>query len=447
MLQDRYRQLLTAYVDGELSSRQRRHVSRLLSRSAEARQLLQQLQADARALRRLPRPSLPADLTGPILRSIAERRLTPGQCRANSTSSASSWMAPLGTWAAAAAVLILLGASSYLYFASSRPQASKTDVAQKQLVPPTVLSKPKKGTSPSVKSDTPQVVSREQPGSTIDQTSNAKSPVTVKEGRDKNVPVVPEKAPSQVKEETALTDRLEMFQLDRAPDILPVVVKVNDLDQASVRKQLKAELRKDSDYRLELPCQNGTKAFERVQKAAQTLHFGLILDKQAQERIKMKWRTNYVLYVENITPDELIRFVQQIGAEDRKSSAGKPAEIRIDRLVLTRMTPQHRKELSTLLGIDPTATPPRSTDAPAPDPRKPLADLTARQVENALAGQGGTPRPESGKPAAKPPEHYVLVLPYNPVRPTPGSEEIKLFLEKRKSTRAGTIRVLLVLRG
>lgn len=447
MLQDRYRQLLTAYVDGELSRRQRRHVARLLSRSAEARQLLQQLQADAQALRQLPRPELPTDLTGPILRTIAQRRLTPGQRRIASSTSASPWIAPFASWAAAAAILVILGATSYLYFASSLSQQAKTDLAQKQPAPPAVDSQPKRVDSPSIEDETPQIVSREKSPQSKDQAAAAKTLVVGKERRDNNGPKVSDKAPSQPKEETALTDRLEMFQLDRVPDILPLVVKVSDLEQDSVRKQLSSELRKDSDFRLELPCQNGTKAFERVQKAAQTLHFGLILDKQAQERIKSKWRTNYVLYVENLPPDELIRFVQQIGIEDRKSAAGRPAEARIDRLVLTRMTAQHRKELSTLLGIDPTTTPSRTTEAPVADPRKPLTDLTAQQVEKALAGQGSAPRPQNGKPAAKAPEHYVLVLPYNPVRPTPGSDEIKLFLEKRKPARAGTIRVLLVLRG
>ena len=39
MLPERYNQLLTAYVDGELSTRQRKAVSRLLHKSAEARLL------------------------------------------------------------------------------------------------------------------------------------------------------------------------------------------------------------------------------------------------------------------------------------------------------------------------------------------------------------------------------------------------------------------------
>ena len=81
MLPDRYRQLLTAFVDGELSARQRRQVARLLHRSPDARHLLRQLQEDAQQLRALPCPPLSFDLTGEVMRTIAERRLSPGPRR------------------------------------------------------------------------------------------------------------------------------------------------------------------------------------------------------------------------------------------------------------------------------------------------------------------------------------------------------------------------------
>ena len=442
MLLDRYRQLLTAYVDGELSSRQRRHVARLLHRSPEARQLLQQLQQDAHALRHLPRPHLATDFTGRVLRTIGERRLSPGQRRIAKVSVGSIWMGPLASYAAAAAVLLVLGAASYLYFAASLTQPTKPETARTQVESPATSSRPDPTDSALAKEERTPTVSRETP-----RTKNDSPPAVVKKDEDKPKPNVPDKAPAPPKEETALTAGLEMFQLDSVPDTLPVVVKVGDLDQETRHKSFLAELDKDSNFRIELPCNHGTKAFERVRQAARTIHLGLIVEKQAQERIKSKWRTNYVLYIENVTPEELTRFVQQIGVADRKISSGKPAEAQIDRLVLTRMTAQQRKELSTLLGIDPTTTAPAATGPLGTDPRKPLSDLTAQQLGQALAGQGGTPRPEAGKPAVKPPEHFALVLAYNPVRPAPGSEEIKRFLESRKPARSGTIRVLLVLRG
>ena len=145
MLLDRNRELLTAYVDGELTGRQRRHVVRLLRRSPEARQLLQQLQEDARSLRHLPRPHLAIDLTGEVLRTILERRLMPGQRRAARLRGSTSWAGPLAAWAAAAAVLLVLGAASYLYFAASLAHSLKADHARKEADPAptaTVSEKP-----------------------------------------------------------------------------------------------------------------------------------------------------------------------------------------------------------------------------------------------------------------------------------------------------------------
>ncbi|MGH7225053.1 MAG: anti-sigma factor family protein [Gemmataceae bacterium] len=448
MLLDRYRQLLTAYVDGELSSRQRRHVARLLRRSQEARQLLQQLQADARALRYLPRPALPADLTAPVLRTIVERRLTPGQRRIAKVSASTSWVGPLASWAAAAAVLLVLGAASYLYFAASLLQPEKTEMAKEEATPSKTTPKSDPLDASIARKETSHSAPRERSVPKLDRPVARNPQELVKHPGHKPKTSIPDKPSTLPKPETALTDRLELFHLKRVPDLLPVIVKVSDLEQESHRKKLLAELHRDSNFRMELPCPNGTKAMQRVQGAARTLHVGLIIDKQAQERIKLKWRTNYVLYLENVTPEELTQFVRRIAAEDRKSAAKKPAEAQIDRLVLARMTAQHRKELSTLLGIDPTTTPPAAKGLLGTDVRKPLSDLTAQQLGNALAGKGGTPRPQAGKPAPKPSQHVALVLAYHhPVRPSPGSDEIKRFLDGRKPTRPGTIRVLLVLRS
>jgi hypothetical protein len=132
---------------------------------------------------------------------------------------------------------------------------------------------------------------------------------------------------------------------------------------------------------------------------------------------------------------------------DRKSAGGKATEVQLDRLVLTHMNAANRKELSTLLGVDPLATGPNANGPSGTDPRNDLPDATARQVGQSLAGQGGAARPESRKSADQPAANIALVLAYNPVRPSPGSEEIKHFLDSRKPARAGTIRVLLVLRN
>jgi hypothetical protein len=241
-----------------------------------------------------------------------------------------------------------------------------------------------------------------------------------------------------------------MFQLSKVSDVLPIVLKVRELDRETVRKNLIAELRKDTDFRLELPCPNGSRALQRVRNAAKTMQLDLVIEKGAREWLKLQAPGSYAVYIEDLTPEELARFLQRVGAEDAKLVARKnkkPVEAQFDWLVLTRMTPQNHKELSTLLGVDPTTTKPSEKGSSGVDPRKPLSDTTARQVGQSLAGQGGTPRPEAGKPTAKPSRRVALVLTYNPVRSSPGSDEIKHFLESRKPPRPGTLHVFLVLRG
>src|SRR5262249_40860141 len=71
-----------AYVDGELGTRQRKAIQRLLHKSAEARQILRQLEQDADQVRRLPRRKVAADFPFQILGTISERGLQPGGGRA-----------------------------------------------------------------------------------------------------------------------------------------------------------------------------------------------------------------------------------------------------------------------------------------------------------------------------------------------------------------------------
>src|SRR5262249_52732453 len=73
MLPERITQLLSAYVDGELSARERRNVTRILRKSNEARQLLHKLKQDSMILRKLPRKKTQLDLTESAMGTISLR--------------------------------------------------------------------------------------------------------------------------------------------------------------------------------------------------------------------------------------------------------------------------------------------------------------------------------------------------------------------------------------
>src|SRR5262245_29660001 len=114
MLADYDRKLLTAYVDGELTSRQRKLVARLLQRSPEARDLLRKLQADADALRRLPRPRLGPDFPRRVFQAIAGLSARPARQRL--AREARPGVLTWSGWVAAALVLFAVGVGSYHYF-------------------------------------------------------------------------------------------------------------------------------------------------------------------------------------------------------------------------------------------------------------------------------------------------------------------------------------------
>lgn len=442
MLHERYRQLLTAYVDGELSERQRRMVQRVLRRSSEARRLLRGLEGDSRVLRSLPKPSLDTDLSVGVVAAIADRKAKPR----SPVRTANRPVRGLPTWlgvAAAAVVLLALGVASYLLFSASLHHDRPEPMAQRPEGPAPVTPpspRPRQGDPTTPRG--PEGI--EAPPKRIGLTPPDKPPVarvpdSKKGPGDVVVPAVP-------KEEQVVTDRMEMFRAARVEVALPVILKVHELEQETARKQLLTELGKARDFRLELPCRSGTRAFERLHAGLRNLNTALVIDSAAQARLKVpQFPTNYVVYIEDLVPEELARLLSFAAQEDRKASQKKPLDGQFDRLVLTRMTEADHKELSVLLGVDPTHVSARKPGEV--EVRKPLSDLTAEQVGKSLAGQGGAPRPEGGKPAGKISDRSALVLAYNPVRPHPGSSEIKRFLESRKPARPGSLRVLLVLRG
>lgn len=107
MLSDAHLQLLTAFVDGELSRRQRKAVLRLLHRSSEARSVLSELQENAHLLKQLPHHHrLPRDFSDSLLQEIARRGLRPAPAVRSSVPRRSL---PFRWLAAAACVLIAAG--------------------------------------------------------------------------------------------------------------------------------------------------------------------------------------------------------------------------------------------------------------------------------------------------------------------------------------------------
>jgi hypothetical protein len=435
MLSDRSRELLTAYVDGELTPRQRRHVRQLLRDSAAARELLRQLQEDASRLHGLPPPPLDQDLSAFVVNAIRERRLQPGRRRTRLPRPAEFPARAL--IAAAASVLLLVAMSAYLFVVEWAPQpVTRFEPSNGPL---TATVSDIAGRHEDAKEEPPPPPPHPEPTRLAKDVSDARPFVgpPAPDGDTVRQPP-PEEAPVHA------APLMELFQPGRVEVTLPVVLPLRDLAGEAGRTKLLAELRKDSAYRIELPCRNASRAFDRIQAALGTRDVGLIVEQAALARLRQPlWKTNYLFFAEDVTPEDLAAVLLEANVLDHK---GKPSEAQLADLVLTRLSRDHRKQLTDLLGVDPVAVPPRAPGPLGTDPHMPLPELTASQVGEKLSGPAGKGTSAGGAPL-RPPTRQALALAYNPVRPRPGSPEVRRFLDARKPPRPGTLQILLILRG
>src|SRR5262245_31526199 len=77
MLSEYDKELLTAFVDGEMTRRQRKAVLRLLHQSSEARAFLRDLQENAHLFKLVPHQKLEEGFAEQVLAEISARGLKP----------------------------------------------------------------------------------------------------------------------------------------------------------------------------------------------------------------------------------------------------------------------------------------------------------------------------------------------------------------------------------
>jgi hypothetical protein len=428
MVPERLSQLLTAYIDGELSSRRRRAVQRLLRKSPEARRLLERLQDDSKELRKLSRSKLERDLAPRIMRAISERRLHVAR------RAAIAQRPPFPAWAgyaAAASVLLAVFCGSYLYFYAAHNGGFSGSFVQHKGNEGTSKDNPLPIKPPvnDVVADNGSTPTPETPATIQPDKQPEKDPVAIekKTPSPEVSPEIPKKDPN----ETAVGRKVEgpsVFDAVKTKVVFNIALK--ELDQDKSKNRLRAELAKDNAYRFELMFKS-PKAFERLEAAFKANGIRLVIDQLAQTRMKNRQKTNYVLFFEDVTSDEVTRILQSVGTQDK-------GESQFGQVFIQSLTAADHKELAGLLGINPIKLGPTPKGPLGVDLRKPLSEKTANEVSRTLT-QG---KAEAGKPMRQ-----AIVLSYYPVRPPDSSREIKQFLESRVPRRQGTVQVLLVLRN
>jgi hypothetical protein len=438
MLSERLLQLLTAYVDGELSSRQHKAVLRHLRSSAEARALLKKLQEDAARLQQLTAQVVGQDLAQRVLGRIGDQVVRPVRISAPQVPSP----VPRGFGlATAAAVLLAAGFGSYYYLrVVSEKESPRAGVPSgRDLV--VINNGPEERIAP-----------RDEPKKT--DTAPALHEAEKNKPEKPHSPIVVEKKPSTLPPESPTPGVLgseavpeDHFQV--AETKLAMHVASRDLVDETPRLNLLKRLSSDQAQHIDLYCKQTRSALERMEKAfsAESIRFVWAPDAADAYVLGKKSETDYVLFTENVKPSEVLSVLRTVAEEDRKQEMKRKGHPVFGELFVNGITKDDQKLLAKVLGVDPVAQQISKPATPlGTDILKPITARTADEVSHSLQGKGRVPRPQPGKPALKTPERLVVVGTCNPIHPRPHSEQVKGFLESRKERAADTFQMLLILR-
>lgn len=434
MLSPHELELLTAHVDGELTRRQRREVNRLLDRSEEARALLRQLEDDSGLLRRLPTLQVKQDLSSSVLTRIGQRKQRPvPRLERSAPARLPAWLG----FAAAAAVLILVGAVSFLVESTEgQPEQERVVRAEKsgKLPPRPDLNKREEPEEPGGAKDDADLTPPSDPPRVSDP---PKAPPAVPD----RIHPPTETAPERKGERTVLASggNESVNKFERVELSLPTVWKLHELDRGDAAERLLGEVRRSAGVRVELPARDATRGFEWLRASLLERQVQLTFDPAVLPRLKKPlWKTDYAVFIDNLPPEDLVGALRSAGVADRLAGEKKAGEMRFDgALVVKDLARLDRKELSDLLGVDPVTTRPARQGRRKVNLLKELTEQTEGEVANALDGKG-VPRPG----ARAEPQGYVTLLAGSRGKPV----ELKRFLDARRPAHPGTVQVFLVVR-
>lgn len=386
MLPEDLSELLSAYLDGEISARQRTTVTRLLDESEEARLLLGKLEGDAVALRHLSIQKPTIDLSGAILGAIAAEAPRRLRISVPQTRPAAR---PLPVWkryTAAAAVLVGVGIGTWLALGGAGQGGSEVAVQ-----PPT------------------------------NRTAETPKPVEVAEADPVIGPEVPHRPGS---------DSVFAFPSTKATELhparvrLPLVQMMRELEAPVLLEQLQEKTR-DSACHIDLYCADPARAVERLGAACMGRQIRINFDPAAADRLESQPHSSFAVYVENVKPAEIADILRELGESEKDRSS-----VQFSALVVNA-GPVMPEDVARVLG-----GPARDF---APPSQRPLEMGTASEITHSFTGQG---RDTNG---ARVPHRLAVVVPYDSTQTKRGLQ-VQALVDGYRESRPGTMPLLLVLR-
>ncbi len=413
MLPERIRQLLCAYVDGELTARQCEAVRRLLQQSPEARALLSDLQADAGKLRGLPRRAAARDLSREVMRRLGD---VPAPVRVRVPALSQRTLPAWFSYPSAAAVLAAVFFGSYFYFLPQRTNSDAPAPAWARIdSQPPAVTRVLEPTAAAPEESAPNekniaATQAIEPPRLVSDAPEVETPSRVPAASPPAVPKPPKKQLDGVF--TTPAAKRELFEL--VDGTVGVPLALCNLDQQAARQNVLRAFKPDESYRLEITSSCTVKAVDAVTKAFQAKGVRVVADDFVAQRSKqVRSLTDYAIFADDLTPAEVVDLLARLGMADRQADAKRMDAARFHDLVILPLTSDDHKEAARLLG----------------------SESSPFTSAGRSSGSTGSLR-------------QALLISYNPARPLPGaSKEIKSFVEARGQRRPGTVQVFVVLRA
>jgi hypothetical protein len=420
-MNDQLQRKLTAYVDGELSPRERAGVERLVADNPLASDLLKSLASDSARLKALPSVTAPPDLAREVLKLIEISGRKPRARHAARS--------PSGWWhVAAASVVFALGAGSYwllkdlarpdLPGASGGLAAVSDEPARGSNVLPPSVALPTEANPPRARTeqepDRPGV-GGDAASQAIDKRNDVADAAKVGAGQANDI-AKEATVPTFAEPDYLTSPMLGPTKKFKTMDLrLPPIV---DLKTARL-DELFAGLDRDNLYGLDLVCNDNAKALARFQSACQTAGIRTPLQPHLGKRIAVPC----MAYLENVSAAQLAKLLTALRDQDAKAEEAQKGDGQFESLFVQTLDEAGRKGVAEALGVTPSTLNPPAASGRI-DPSKPIANDTLKSLEQQSTGQGG------GKPAAQP---TVVVMPYVPLRNRATlSKDLKLHLEMRR---------------
>lgn len=373
MLPDRALQLLTAYVDGELSSRQRQLAERLVRKSAEAQELLKDLQRNQQRVHDLPARKLEPAFAHEVARAIDRQRAASGPGAAGPAVPRRRWAA-WTRYAVAASILVALGGGVWL--ATRQPD----------------------------RRDEPILVEQKKPAPAEEKSRGQHDALVA----------------------SILEGAADGYSLPVPPERAGVKLGFDELAKTQWHEHLVAGMAKTDAVHLDVSVTNQRQAVQRLETVLQNKGIRVVVDPPAQTKLRVESpQTEFVIYAENVRPDELAAMLYELGTDER-------ARTSIEALTVSKVTEDDQQRLSELLGIKA-----HELREPPSNQKQPFKTFIPKEAKAPATAQANPA--QSG-----PPEARVAMLLANTARGGALSSELKYFLHQRRQLQPGALQVIVV---